>query len=284
MTFSDISPMRIALRSPRAAILIALSLALSCSAYGSDELTWPLSYAGKSTNQFVWDKQVKHLIDSRLPSTLADDVLPSLGGPPDPVVVTAGRYVSVSACRPHDCGDKAFFWIDTHTGAGFGAHDGYRGFWIGSNAFAADRIPAPAMRALLNWLAYDAIQPASVTFVDRDGHATQLDPARFKPPARFAPPPGGPSFDCGAASTTVEHAICANPAVARRDLDLAQLVDGLRHSTATTLAWDELTRIQRAWLTERDRRCASASNIAGCLDQAYRAQTVRLENWMPGQH
>lgn len=263
--------------------MIALGVALSSAAHAGIDVAWPLSYAGKSTNEFMWDKQVARLIESRLPATLANDVLPSLGGPPDPVIVRDGRYGSVSACRPHDCDDKAFFWIDTRTGAGLGAHSGYRGFWIGSNAFSADAIPAPARQALLDWIAYDAIQPESVTYVDRDGHTTELDPARFAPPARFTPPADGPSFDCGAAKTAVEHAICANPAVARRDLELAKLVDRLRHGSGTTVAQDQLTRLQRAWLKERDRECTPATDVAACLAQAYQAQTVRLKNWVPSR-
>ena len=137
--------MRFDLWKPGKAALVALAVAASGLAHAAD-LSWPLSYAGKSTNEFILNKRANPLINTRLPSTLARDVTLSLDGPPDPVIVKDGRYVSVSACRPHDCGDKAFFWIDTRTGAGLGAIVGYRGFMIGSNAFPAANIRRPRCR------------------------------------------------------------------------------------------------------------------------------------------
>jgi hypothetical protein len=82
---------------------------------------WVLSCEGKTTSEFIGDKRARQLVNTRVPRTLAHEVLEGLIGPPDPVFVTDLRYVSVSACIPHYCPMKAFFWIDTKTGIGLGA-------------------------------------------------------------------------------------------------------------------------------------------------------------------
>lgn len=272
--------MRFELWKPGKAALVALAVMASGLAQ-ADDLSWPLAYAGKSTNDLVRDKRVGPLVNTRLPSSLAEDVVLSLGGPPDPVIVKEGRYVSASACRPHDCGDKAFFWIDTRTGAGLGAIVGYRGFMIGSNAIPAANIPAPAMQALLDWIRYADISPDTVTFVGRDGKTTELDAGRFTLRPDFVPPPSGPSFDCSVKLPPVRRTVCTHPALAQQDMGLAQLVDRLHHGVGTTIAQDELAQLQQAWMDQRDRTCAQAPDVAACLDEAYRKQYDRLENWIP---
>ena len=83
-----------------AAALLIVSLALmGTSAQAEREPTstrWLLGYQGKSTNEFIWDKRTGELVNTRVPPALSDEVLNALGGPPDPVVVVDGRYVSMS--------------------------------------------------------------------------------------------------------------------------------------------------------------------------------------------
>jgi hypothetical protein len=45
--------------------------------------SWLLEYGGKSSNQLMWDKRVKALIDSRVPAKLTGNLTLALGGPPD---------------------------------------------------------------------------------------------------------------------------------------------------------------------------------------------------------
>lgn len=259
--------------------------------------TWVLSYEGKSTNQWIWDKRTRGLVESRLPAALSADVLSALGGPPDPVEVAGGRYFSVSACVPHDCPDKGFFWFDTVTGIGLGAtyrpgrlqsRPGDGGYYfepgalrIGSNGLVAGEIPTPAMRALIDWITDQDLGVASAEFIGVSNASVELDAARFAPRARFQPPPGGPSFDCARASTAVEKRICTDRELAKLDLALAVHVRESRHGHATVGARRQLVELQRAWLKERDASCAAAPDMSDCLARSYRAQYDRLMNWIP---
>ncbi|RAZ83828.1 lysozyme inhibitor LprI family protein [Cereibacter johrii] len=71
------------------------------------------------------------------------------------------------------------------------------------------------------------------------------------------------SFDCSRAGTTVEHAICGDPALAALDRDVAQAYGALRAGQPPAVR-DRLLAEQRAWLATRDgcgsdRTCLSAA-------------------------
>jgi uncharacterized protein YecT (DUF1311 family) len=242
---------------------------------------WVLSYEGKSSNSFIWDKRSQALVRTRVPAKLSDRLLSALGGPPDPVFVLARRYVSVSACRPHSCDEKGFFWIDSKTGTGLGAYFTPDSLLLGSNGMSSDGLPGPARQALANWLKENDLRPKVVEFVGQGGNVTTLEAALFSPPPAFQPPAGGPSFDCAKAATPSEKAICADARLAKLDLDLAQLVTGLRHGHDTVGARNQLLDLQRSWLKGRDAQCRRAADISACLKEQYRAQHDRLMNWIP---
>lgn len=265
----------------RRAALCLLAFALALPAIAATSVAWVLDYTGKSTNRFIWDKRTRALVTAHVPAPLARDVLDGLGGPPEPVFVTAGRYLSASACVAHACPDKGFFWIDSVTGIALGAYGSGSELRIGSKDFGAAALPAPARQALLAWLTDNRIAPRSVTFTGRDGRAAALDAAPFTPPARYLPPAGGPSFDCARAATAVEKTICATPALARKDLELATLLEQMRHGYDTIDDRAQLLALQRAWLKKRDAACASAGDAAACLAAQYDAQHERLMNWVP---
>ncbi|RFP10614.1 MULTISPECIES: lysozyme inhibitor LprI family protein [unclassified Duganella] len=258
--------------------LLALTLSTLADATTVD---WPLSYEGKSSNAFIWDKRAKPLIETRLPGKFSREVLPGLGGPPEPVFVADKRYVSISACEAHACPFKGFFWIDTQTGQGLGANIIDGELRLGSNSLSAQQIPAPARRALIDWMSANDVAPVSVEFFDRSGASTSMDAAQFKPTARFEPAADGPSYDCKAATTKVEKTICADAALARQDLALAKLVKELRQGYATIGDRDQLRDFQRKWLKERDATCAPAADIDVCLSRQYQTQNDRLRNWIP---
>lgn len=263
--------------------LIAL-LALSASALAhAATIDWPLSYEGKSTNAFIWDKRAKELIQTRVPSKLARDVLAGLGGPPEPVFVVDKRYVSASACVPHACPEKGFFWIDTQTGQGLGADIFDGALRLGSNSLSAKQIPAPARRALIDWMSANDVTPVSVEFIDNRGASTSIDAAQFKPAAHFEPTAEGPSYDCKAAATRVEKTICADAALAKQDLALAKLLKEIRQGHDNIASRNELRDFQRKWLKDRDAACATAADINTCLGKQYQAQNDRLMNWIPGR-
>ncbi|GJJ00241.1 hypothetical protein RugamoR64_07790 [Duganella rhizosphaerae] len=263
--------------------LIAL-LALTLSALAqATTIDWPLSYEGKSSNAFIWDKRAKPLIETRLPGKFSREVLSGLGGPPEPVFVVDKRYVSISACEAHACPFKGFFWIDTQTGQGLGGNIIDGELRLGSNSLSALQIPAPARRALIDWMSANDVTPVSVEFIDRSGASTSMDAAQFKSTARFEPAADGPSYDCKAAATKVEKTICADPALARQDLALAKQVKELRQGYDTIGDRDQLRDFQRKWLKERDATCAPAADIAVCLSKQYQTQNDRLRNWTPGR-
>jgi len=250
---------------------------------------WEFSYEGRSTNEFMWDKRARQLVNTRVPRTLAHEVLEGLSGPPDPVFVTDHRYVSVSACVPHYCPMKAFFWIDTKTGiglgaqftAGIGAEPGT--LRLGSNGLSGRRLPSAAMAALIQWIRERRIGPDVVEFVGQDGRVSSLDADDFWPKDKFRPPPWGPAFDCQQISGTVERTICGDPDLSKLDIVLFNRVEEIRLGSDTTVARDQLSRLQRDWVTKRDADCAFASDMTACLVKRYRAQDSLLRNWIPNR-
>jgi uncharacterized protein YecT (DUF1311 family) len=268
------------LRKYAVTALLALTLANAWAARPAD---WVLSYEGQSTNRFIDDKRTASLMREHVPAPLSRDVIGGLGGPPDPVFVTNHRYLRASACVPHDCGDKGFFWIDTQTGRGLGAHLAGDVLRLGSKDFAFEQLPGPARQALNDWLTEQQIQPSRVEFIQFDGQAVALAKTSFAPRPRYQPPADGPSFDCGKAATDIEKAICKDPSLAKSDLDMAELVHRIHQGHDTTGARKQLLDLQRAWLKARDAECRHAADLSGCLLGQYRSQYERLENWIPAR-
>lgn len=153
--------------------------------HGKPTLGWLLQYDGKSTNQFIFDTRTPRLVNTRVPSTLAKSLLMALGGPPDPVAVVKGRYVSMSACRYQSCSEKGFLWIDTQTGVGLGAFHASDTLHLGSNSLSADHLPAEARLALLSWLYEQSLRTASAEFIDRSNRHHELDVANFNAQEQF---------------------------------------------------------------------------------------------------
>lgn len=242
---------------------------------------WLLGYAGKSTNEFIWDKRATELVNTRVPSALSDDVLKALGGPPDPVVVEQGRYASMSACRPHSCTEKGFLWVDTKTGVGLGAYFVSDALRLGSNGISADHIPVQAREALISWLTDHDLHTESAEFIGRSGERVKLDTAHFSAKEKFHPPSTGPAFDCKLAASAIEKTICSDSALSAQDLAVSEIYNSIRLGNSTTIARDQLRTLQRDWLKTRDRVCAAADSVAACLKDQYTAQYDRLNRWVP---
>ena len=71
----------------------------------------------------------------------------------------------------------------------------------------------------------------------------------------------GPSFDCAKASRRAERLVCATPALAKLDKELAR---DYRQARSATQDVEALAREQRRWLARRD-RCSDV----GCLRASY---------------
>jgi uncharacterized protein YecT (DUF1311 family) len=252
---------------------------LTLAADGRD--AWVLSYEGKSTNAFIWDKRANSLIRASLPTRLANDVMDGLGGPPDPVRVIEHRYVSVSACVAHACMMKGFFWIDAQSGAALGATVVDNALLVGSKNLAATALPAPARQALSAWLSDNDIEPSKLEFMNAGGATTRLAQSELNPARGFRPPLEGPSFDCTRAKTRIELTICNDPILSKQDLELAAEFRQLRHGFDTVSDQNALRAFQREWLKRRDVVCAGSAQVASCVAREYGQQQQRLRNWLP---
>ena len=275
--------------------VLGLGLA-STSAAGPADARWMLHYAGHSTNAAIGDPKMADTLAALLPAPLAEQVTENFAGPPGPVL-SAGSDIVLSACRAHDCGDKAFLWVDTAAGTALGAVAACPGLidaeevhrWngcrleLGSRTGSDETVSREARQALLAWLADEDLKVEQVSFLGGDGVRRALDPASYRVPARFRPSSSGPSFDCSAARTDVDRAICADPGLAALDLKLDALYDQIRRGVSDEPARDELRDLERGWVRHRDEACAAEAGRTACLSGQYRSQIDRLGHWMPAR-
>jgi uncharacterized protein len=80
--------------------------------------------------------------------------------------------------------------------------------------------------------------------------------------------------DCGKAVSAVEKTICRDANLTRQDADLNRLYSSLRPQL-TPKARGELLTQQRAWLTDRNRECATGE--AACLEKKYETRLGEME-------
>jgi uncharacterized protein len=106
-----------------------------------------------------------------------------------------------------------------------------------------------------------------------------MNPAR----AASAGKQSGPSFDCKKAATETEKTICGDPALARLDRDVDQLVTRLLHKYDSAYAQEQLFELQRKWERARDGQCTGLADMAGCLKERYRAHYDHLKHWTPSK-
>lgn len=87
----------------------------------------------------------------------------------------------------------------------------------------------------------------------------------------------GPSFDCSKASSDVELTICADPALAALDRELAALYAyALIGDDMNPERQSELIAVQRGWIKGRD-ECWKASDPHACVADQYRSRIVELQ-------
>lgn len=88
-----------------------------------------------------------------------------------------------------------------------------------------------------------------------------------------------PSFDCKAAITPVEKAICADSKLADADREIADLYKSLQDLSGTADR-DRLRAEQRSWLAQRN-QCATAAAPGPCLGPVLDARRTALSESMP---
>ena len=245
---------------------------------------WLLSYQGKSANEFIWDKHTVDLIKATIPNPFSGKLLDGLGGPPDPVRISENRYFSTSACKPHECFTKSFYWYDMHTGKSIGAilNDEDR-LSISSKNVDVKYIPKSAMSDLRRWLSDVNKTPTQVNFVPVHGKNIRLQAKDFQPPEKFQPTANGPGFDCLKANTKIENSICKNPELSKIDLELHTLYNNIYYGHSTLPARSELSTFQRNWLQSRNASCNNVKNTDACLIDNYKFQKTALMHWLPHQ-
>ncbi len=167
---------------------------------------WLLAFDGKSTNELVLDKRFATFVRARVssrplvywvadgrPTKPSDDVLEFLHGPPDDVHIVDKRYLTASACVPHDCVDTGLLWTDITTGATVFAASVYgtpvpivgnrAHLWLFSNvALRASTLPPTLTAAIAQWSSAPAGDEShtvitDVTLVQPDGTQAALTPA-----------------------------------------------------------------------------------------------------------
>lgn len=242
---------------------------------------WLLPFDGRSTNDVVHDPRMGAVIARLVPAAMARELLGALGGPPDPLLVTDGRHVSMSACMPHACDVKGFLWLDVADGMGLGAIRVGRTLRLGSRGFTPATIPAPARVALRAWLDDLGASPTAVRFLGARGGAVRMPAADVAAGARFRPRWEGPSFDCAAADGRVPRAICADTALAALDARTWRRAEEVRRAHSTRDAREELVAFQAAWRQRRDARCAADQDLAACLREEFARQDTALGDWLP---
>ncbi|MEI9995347.1 MAG: DUF3298 domain-containing protein [Rhizomicrobium sp.] len=83
------------------------------------------------------------------------------------------------------------------------------------------------------------------------------------------------SFDCGKAATTIEHAICADAALARLDRQTAEAYQYAVANAYGAPAKEAVRQVQRDWIARRNAACSGPSPGA-CLVKSYRDRIAVL--------
>jgi hypothetical protein len=170
-------------------LAIALVLCTAAPSYAAD-LDWLKGFAGKTTNALAWEPRFKPDVLGALPvkpfkmlsrtaQPLPAIALELVGGSPDLVRVSGGRFVVASACRHHSCIEKGLVWVDTKQGRiGFAAlHYVWDGevsklasLFIASNGtFGADTMPQEFRDAVSGWLNTKQVRFGLVRFLEPSG-------------------------------------------------------------------------------------------------------------------
>ena len=87
---------------------------------------------------------------------------------PDPAKIIDGRYIVLSGCEPHNCGNKGLLWIDLQTKQAIAITGGL----LASRTVAPEKIPDPffkhALEAMGDWA------DETVDFIDASGKTAKV--------------------------------------------------------------------------------------------------------------
>ncbi len=145
------------------------------SAKSPPDFRWLLELESDSPKQFVLDDRFDRVLtaivpDVKIAGEALRDTLKNQLFLPDAVKVTDHRYVTLTGCRPHDCGSKGLAWIDTESGKSAIAVNGM----IASTTLA----PGDLTRELREQMAaaVPGLDGNDTVFVGKDGKEVKLGP------------------------------------------------------------------------------------------------------------
>jgi hypothetical protein len=153
---------------------------------GQYDYSWLLNFKGKTTNDVFWDRRFNGLLSAVVPNAKSSysadpgamkaDLKARLGGPPGDIEIKAGRYLVLSACMAHSCGDKGMIWIDTQKKRSALAIGSNASVTVASRSIKTGELPAELLVALKGWAKAEGLQLGSTMFYDFSGKADDISP------------------------------------------------------------------------------------------------------------
>jgi hypothetical protein len=145
----------------------------------SADYRWLLDPRLANSNQIVWDPRFEALLSATVPADGPDgSSASSRSRVRDSLVVpgsvrrSAGRYVSIAGCVPHDCMTRGFLWVDVQTSKSVFASPGACDR-IGSRTAGPEDLPPSFWQEHRSW-AKGACEERPKTIVFEDGRGPEL--------------------------------------------------------------------------------------------------------------
>lgn len=151
---------------------------------GQYDYSWLLSFNGKSTNEVVWDKRFNGLLSAVVPNSksnyskdpgqMKSDLKLHLSGPPSVVQIKDDRFIVLSACWAHSCGNKGIIWIDNKQKISAMAFGSDGSMTVASRSIKAMDLPSELVLALKAWAKSEGLKIGRVTFYDFSGSSKDV--------------------------------------------------------------------------------------------------------------
>lgn len=142
------------------------------------------------------------------------------------------------------------------------------------------RVGLSMLAAVAGGTTWVVLEPGTRSFVAEKFGIGQEAPVKAEPTTNPVPEPldltrhpdARPSFNCDDASQTIEHLICADPAIAEADRSLSRIWRTLGDRGLVT---DELRLSQRQWLARRD-ACLIDDDPKACVKKTMLDRIAEL--------
>jgi hypothetical protein len=163
-----------------------LSLFVAQAAFCSETIwAWVQISKGKNTNSIILDLQKNNFLKSELPTfeedfgfekkhkknSLDEALMTVLGGPPDDSISPDNNSIVLTACRPHSCNEKGFYWANSKDKGSVMAmvHFVYQGkfdkspqLFLASKNFKCGEYPEAVSIQIKSWLKSKKLNPQKI--------------------------------------------------------------------------------------------------------------------------